>query len=151
MMLTYQTRTTISALLALTVVLWGQTGFATLSAGGNGPQCRMPAHHAAMPTVHHNAMAAGCCPGHALSKRDCLSHAAMSVAPDLHPDCCALSGQPDRPTAFLVNSGTSVHLDLAAAAGSPDAIILSNAVRLAAAQAAPLTRPVLDQKADLRI
>jgi len=149
MILRQQLRTLASLLLAVSLSLWAETGPAVAFPVGHGPECH--AHsalmsHAAMDPVK---MESGCCPGHE-TKAGCPSHPGISLAPMDRPDCCAVNGAPERPISFLVTSSTSLH----SYANAAVAVAPEPALSPAAGERAELphySRPVLDQKADLRI
>lgn len=152
MILRQQIRTLASLLLAVSLSLWAEAGAAATPLAGHGPECHAhsaPASHVAMAAMPEK-MAAGCCPGHATSKRGCPSHPAVSLAPTERPDCCAMNDGPERPAAFLVTSSPTLHHYTNAAITVTPELALSPAAEMHV-DSPPGARPILDQKADLRI
>jgi hypothetical protein len=143
-------RKTLTAMLALAILLWAEAGLALLP-GDQVMQCSVTMHG------HERAMAEAaeasdddsdampCCP------------ADPGKAPKLtasHPQCCSSSDVPERPLGFVVSSGriTSHQLDtvaeVAASDGPPTA---QHSGGLRSPDAPRFVKPVLDLKSDLRI
>ncbi len=135
----------------IALLAWAETGLATDSSAGHGPQC-----HATMPHMSHataaamHGMSAGCCPRHVSSKSGCPSHPGLMAVPAYRPDCCTVSGQPSRLHAFLIVSGATIE-EIGEGFAGP---LLAPSTRVTGwllAVSPPFTKSVFETKADLRI
>jgi hypothetical protein len=140
-------RKALTAMLALTILLWAEAGLALLT-GDRVIQCR------AMPMMHSHVQAAAdaddsdampCCP------------ADSGQAPQLaasHSQCCSTSEVPERPLGFVVNSdrvtshAVGADAEVVASFAPPPA---QEFEELRSPGAPNFVKPVLDLKSDLRI
>jgi hypothetical protein len=145
-------RRAMSLILAMVLVLWAQFGMALTIASGHGSGCAAHGPHSPMQHAGTHAMASGCCPGHSVAKPKCPSHPAASLPAMNRPDCCNIGRQPFSPETVLLGSGRPTVTELvvvrAANAHAPDFAICDAEWD---DTSPPVIRPVLDQKADLRI
>ena len=149
MILRQQLRTLATLLLATSLSLWAETGPAVAAPVGHGPECHAHSTQVGHAAMTAEQMASGCCPEHAV-KAGCPSHPGVSLAPMSRPDCCAVNGAPEQPVSFLVTSSISLHPYASAAIAVAPELALAPAAE-ERAELPLYTRPVLDQKADLRI
>jgi hypothetical protein len=140
-------RSGLSALLMTAILSCAQTGLAKPVVSAHAMQCGAGMSHSqqhAMPSsCKHHRSAAPCCP----------SHPANPSSSSADQGCCKLSNQPAQPLAFVIvsraplaleaNPGRSANLDLDLLRRSRNASPISDSL--------PFTKPVFDQKADLRI
>ncbi len=134
-----RSRTILSFVLALSMVLWADGAVAVISATSHAAQC-----HARVPHMQHAANSMPCCPSHAASLP------ASFIAP---PPCCDLSNQPARPLAFVVTAGKSRSSQLSAS-GTAGAMFASSqraSEAFPVTDSPPFVKPVFDLKTDLRI
>ncbi len=151
MILRQQLRVAVSLVLVIGLALWvGTCPAIIVFVGEHGPQCHARSSQTRHATASgHHAMASDCCPRHA-TKPGLSSHLAAALAPFEHPDCCALSPRPERPSAFLITSGASAHVARNALASGLTELVCQLGGRLPT-ESPPFSKSVLDRKTDFRI
>jgi hypothetical protein len=144
-------RRAFSLLLMLALLTWAESGLAT-PVYSHASRChgQMSQQHAA--SADMPGMSMECCPQPDESAAS-SSHAIPYSPLSLHrPDCCTVSSQHDQPLTFLVVHDKSFPNLLEASTSAIAPPPLSKRYPgFAAATSPPFTKPVLDQKADLRI
>lgn len=140
-------RNGVSLILAVTLLLWVETGIAIAPVSTGSVQCRALMQHmhpAAIAAMQ--AMASGCCPHHVS-----LKPSAATLPPAQRPDCCALSNPPDRPVAFLIARGAPIELSPHVVSSSPEPIPLPADAVAWIGESPPFGRLVFEMKTNLRI
>jgi hypothetical protein len=143
------TRRTAALVLAFALLLWTQTGVAMASPSAHGLRCHARMSSAQDRTNLKAASDMPCCPGHGQLLTSQLQAPSATLA---RPDCCKLSGQPVRPSAFIVATERELPNAMRAVGSSAQNLVPSRRnASLQLTSSPPPTLAVLDKKSDLRI
>ncbi len=140
-------RSGLSAMLAIVLLSCAQTGLATPVLAAHAARC-----HARMSQVRQPAMPSSC-KHHASARPCCPSNSLTAPSICMDPGCCRLSSQPAQPLAFVIVPPGPLTVELSnVRSADVDSDQLRRSRRtLLAADSPRFRKPVLDQKADLRI
>lgn len=152
------TRRIVSLMLVLVVAVWAQSGLGAAPADGAGMHCRSHANaiHPAISRAGTQALSSlAACPEEHANSMPCCPSQSESLPPECGDrPCCAVSGEPVRPLAFLVVSSTSLEKRLSPngpLTGMVPAVERGEPVARGLTDAPPYVQSVTEKKTDLRI